>query len=261
MNFKNLEWYRTGRVTAQNGGNIIKGTNTEWLIGEIRAGDIFTIDGGQFYEIASITNSSELVLKTSFSGESVKDHAYAIIRRVEAVMQAEIAARLANLLNKWEIRDAAIASLYKSVEITIPTDGWIKDDGDTTGYPYYVDISNELITENMTPILTISLAGMKTAREAGIGASVQTLDKALRVFSQSIPKSSMRAALALWGMPNIENISVDGGTLSASIPAASDSTLGGVRVQSGSGLKIDTEGNLSIDTATPEEVVSIYERN
>ena len=59
MNFKNTEWYRTGRVNIRNGAAIVKCTGTSWLLAEIKAGDMFTIDGSSFYEIASVTSSTE----------------------------------------------------------------------------------------------------------------------------------------------------------------------------------------------------------
>lgn len=37
------------------------------------------------------------------------------------------------------------------------------------------------------------------------------------------------------------------------VPVASATTVGGVKVQPGSGLSIDEEGNLTVDTPTPEE--------
>ena len=84
MNFKDTEWYRTGgftglgwpvrleRVNIRNGAAIVTGVGTNWLIAEVKAGDIFTLDGSQLYEIASVTSSTELNLKTRYQGESVE---------------------------------------------------------------------------------------------------------------------------------------------------------------------------------------------
>ena len=105
MEYKDIEWYRAGRVSIKNGAAIVKGVSTDWLIAEIKAGDMFTIDGSQFYEIENITSSTELNLKTQFKGEDCEGQSYSIIPRVHAVMQAEIAKRLADLLDRWASSD------------------------------------------------------------------------------------------------------------------------------------------------------------
>ena len=121
MEYKDIEWYRTGRVSIKNGAAIVKGVSTDWLIAEIKAGDMFTIDGSQFYEIESITSSTELNLKTQFKGEDCEGQSYSIIPRVHAVMQAEIAKRLAELLERWASSDvtaiAEFADKWKDSDI------------------------------------------------------------------------------------------------------------------------------------------------
>ena len=107
MNFNDTEWYRTGRVNIKNGAAIVRGVSTEWLLAGIKSGDMFTVDGSQFYEIESITSSTELNLKTQFKGENCEGQSYAIIIRTHAVMQAEIAAQLAALLDRWNSSDLA----------------------------------------------------------------------------------------------------------------------------------------------------------
>ena len=52
----------------------------------------------------------------------------------------------------------------------------------------------------------------------------------------------------------------DGSNPKSAFPVASENSLGGVRVQTGSGLSIDEEGNLSIDMATAEEIANLYEQ-
>lgn len=51
----------------------------------------------------------------------------------------------------------------------------------------------------------------------------------------------------------------DGGITNVYVlPAATSTRLGGVKVQADSGLKVDGEGNLSIDAATPMDTESVY---
>ncbi len=92
--------------------------------------------------------------------------------------------------------------LEKKVEglllaLTIPVEGWIKDAQDTTGYPYYIDIHDTRIKKSMIPDLIFGVSVINAASEAGICASCDTLDGALRVYSRGIPTASMNATLLL----------------------------------------------------------------
>ena len=81
--------------------------------------------------------------------------------------------------------------------LTIPNTGWIEDEQDTTGYPYYIDIHDTRIKKSMIPDLIFGVSVINTASQAGICASCDTLDGALRIYSRGIPTASMNARLLL----------------------------------------------------------------
>jgi hypothetical protein len=97
-----LAWYKTGTATITQGSTTITGVGTQWLTTGIKAGDIFTIDDTRSYEIATVTSNTSLTLAKPFQGASGSAQNYAIIRNWAATMTAELAARVAELLNKYE---------------------------------------------------------------------------------------------------------------------------------------------------------------
>ena len=218
MDFKNLKWYRAGKITVLNGAQVVNGTNTNWLEADIKPGDVFYTADGPAYEVENVLTSEQLTIKEPYQGDTVVNGDYKIIRRVPAVMQTEIANRLVTVLGEWDRRDRTFTETLRlltthveeidertkhsgvlAIPITIPATGWLRDEHDMTGYPWHVDIPNDVIREDMTSFLTISLNCMGTAFTAVIAPVAQTLDKALRVFARSVPTSAISATLALFG--------------------------------------------------------------
>jgi len=133
-------------------------------------------------------------------------------------------------------------------EITIPATGWEResDDGD-----YFIDVPVEAARGDLYPSVTLHKTALSAAFAAGLRQTVAALEGALRFWAVAIPSEDMDATIALFFRS-----SVVGGT----VPVASSDTLGGVKVQSGSGLSIDSEGNISLVTATAEDVTSLFEQ-
>ena len=83
MDFENYEWYKTGKVTVRHGDKEIIGTDTDWLKGGIKKGDVFVLDNVP-YEIDEVIGSTSLSLVKEFAGESAGGKDYAIIPRAKA---------------------------------------------------------------------------------------------------------------------------------------------------------------------------------
>ena len=179
--------------------------------------------------------------------------------------------------------DKAKADKVALTAFTIPTTGW-QQDGDY-GYPYYVDIPVSGLTENDVVAVEITPAGQNVAETACFLSSSESLPGVLRLRAKHIPTAALAAyyyiiredllmafgPLAVGTTPYTLppatattlggvkvgtglNIAPDG-TLSAAeqyaLPAATATTLGGVKV--GDGLTVDNEGKLSVDAANTEE--------
>jgi hypothetical protein len=97
-------WYRIGTVSVVNGSKSIVGVGTLWAE-QAAAGDLFTLDGNQFYEIETVTDDTHIELKTNYLEAAAGDQNYAIIRNFASTLTATLAARLADLLNRWHTRE------------------------------------------------------------------------------------------------------------------------------------------------------------
>lgn len=94
-------WYRVGTANLTQGSKNITGSATYWLTAGLNPGDLFTIDGAQFYEVDSVTDNTHITLKTAYAGASVSGAGYSIVRNFTASLPAKIAANTAELLGDF----------------------------------------------------------------------------------------------------------------------------------------------------------------
>lgn len=95
-------WYRTGTVAVTNGSTTVTGTGTAWTFGaNVREGDLFTLNGAQFYEIAAAT-ATTLTLRTPYLGTTASAQTYAIIRNFAVVPATEIIIRCLETTDIWK---------------------------------------------------------------------------------------------------------------------------------------------------------------
>lgn len=95
-----MAWYKTGTVSVTNGSLNVVGVDTQWLT-QCASGDLFTLDGSQFYEVGSITDDTHLVLNKVYIGTTLSAQSYAIIRNFTSTTNAALALSLADMLAKW----------------------------------------------------------------------------------------------------------------------------------------------------------------
>jgi hypothetical protein len=94
------KWYRLGTIST-DGSEKVTGVSTFWksTVNRPLAGDIFTSDNAELFEILSIEADGELILErphpTILSGAS-----YAIIRNTSATTNTRIAAQVTDTLAK-----------------------------------------------------------------------------------------------------------------------------------------------------------------
>lgn len=70
--------YNVGSVSVTNGSTAVVGTNTKWS-SNAAAGDFFAV-GGVWYQIASVTDDTNLVLATNYLDTTNATTAYLIHR-------------------------------------------------------------------------------------------------------------------------------------------------------------------------------------
>lgn len=134
-------------------------------------------------------------------------------------------------------------------EIEIPAERWRPDPG-SGGVA--ADIPGDDIRESQIPLLTVLPESLAAAAACGFGDAVQTLPGLLRVYARTAPQTLLRASLVLLGT------SADlSGAVTGVLPAT-ETQLGGVMVRKGSGLTVDPEGCLALDSASKVEIADVF---
>lgn len=83
--------------------------------------------------------------------------------------------------------------------ITIPTEGWILDDAETSDYKYFFEIEVENLSENDIVEIFYSRSSISTVLEAGICPSDnQPLQGKFRIYSADIPTQDISASYVVW---------------------------------------------------------------
>lgn len=133
----------------------------------------------------------------------------------------------------------------------VPAQKWVELEEDESDYSLQADIVVPRSTVKASPMVAFNIASLPAAQEAEICPTIQAFDGFVRLWAKNRPSEDIKGAITLL---------FDMGDNPAHLPTATDSVLGGVRVKEGSGLRIDEEGNLSINAATPKEVEELYDR-
>ena len=91
-------WYRLGTITT-DGSAVVTGSSTFWnsTANKPMAGDIFTADNINLYEILSVDSDGQLTLDRNHS-TVVSSASYAIIRNTSATVNTRIAAQVSETL-------------------------------------------------------------------------------------------------------------------------------------------------------------------
>lgn len=144
----------------------------------------------------------------------------------------------------------ATGGIKKSVDFVVATNEWTEDPNKVNGYGFYYDLLDEEITANLIPDVVIAEGSQETAKLAGMSATATSYAGYVRLKCVARPTAEIVATCHLLG----KGATGTGTTpVIGDLPVATADTLGGVKVQEGSGLKIDTDGNLSVDTASEDE--------
>ena len=75
-------------------------------------------------------------------------------------------------------------------------EGWIYDDENETGYPYYYDLPVAGVTENNMAVASVPFASQNTAQACGLCPSNNTLTGYVRFYTVAVPSTEI--AINLW---------------------------------------------------------------
>lgn len=150
----------------------------------------------------------------------------------------------------------ASGGIVKTILFTIPVDGWVEDAEPQNGYAYYYDLLDDTITANMIPDTTIAEESLDAAGAAGMCPTAMSYDGFVRYKCTERPGAALTLSCCLMIKGTYTPGGGSGGTYQ--LPAATAHALGGVKVQNGSGLTVDSEGNLAIDAATGADAEDLF---
>ena len=102
MDSAGIPWYSTGTVNVTQGSSNVAGVGTNWVNAGLKVGDIFTIDKSRLYQITAINSNTSLSLQEAYQGATGTSQVYFVIRNFAGTMQAQIAAQVSELVNKYE---------------------------------------------------------------------------------------------------------------------------------------------------------------
>lgn len=135
-------------------------------------------------------------------------------------------------------------------------------DTDTSGeYALRLDIANAEISGELVSDIAILLKFLSASAVCGSNPSVQKLAGALRVYAKIIFAAPLKAILEPMGISPYTNGNgtvLENGTSLFALPAATSTTLDSVKVWPGSGLTVDSSGNLALDTAIAGDMENIF---
>lgn len=137
----------------------------------------------------------------------------------------------------------------RHMDLTIPRTGWVAD---TLGkYRYRLDMNVAEVTPRMIPQVTVLPAGEGAAIDCGLAPRAETLEGAVRFRAVAVPTAEIPAALTLLRDSSGVIFSYENTGSVSQLPLATADTAGAVKP--GAGLLVDSDGTLSLDTATDEE--------
>lgn len=150
-----------------------------------------------------------------------------------------------------------IAGATVKRDVTIPAEGWADcvaeetDDEEIAEAEYsgmYLDIAFSDVTEDMVPVTTIWPAYSDVAKGCELCTAARTMDRAVRFYAKQAPSSEIKVTLTLLAASSGAANSAGSSGDSYVLPAATATTLGGVKI--GDGLSVASDGTISVDTET-----------
>lgn len=177
----------------------------------------------------------------------------------KSIPAADISASLTLLGTAPQHGGLASSAAAARVDIEIPVTGWVDNDETDIASALRIDIPNITVESDLIPLFAIVPERLEAASQCGLSPYVRTLPCALRVYAERVPENPIAGSLALLGITQsiTGSIPVEGES-GYVLPVASSTTPGVVKVRHGSGLRVDSSGNLSLDTATKEDVANVF---
>lgn len=213
-------------------------------------------EGGDFlfevYAVIAISNKANITVAAS-SGAVISQAAMdaainSAIQKHDADTSAheDIRTELANIAAAAANTGGALIS-----EITIPADGWEEVESDESAsywndWRYKNAVSVSGATAEQYPDVTLHKDALYIAQRAQLCPTVQSGADTVTFWARYVPIADMEATLAL-----VYSGGGTGGGSSYTLPVATATTLGGVKI--GSGVNVAEDGTISVTAGSVSE--------
>lgn len=216
-------WYQTGTVTTVNGSASVVGVGTAWL-GQVSAGDLFTVDRVTFYKVAMVGADGSLTLANPYGGPSAGAQVYGIVLNGEAAANGLLSAAATLLTPADRVTSvfgrigavAAAAGDYTAAQVSFVPAGGISA----------TDVQGalaELGTEK-SPLLSPAFTGTPTAPTPETGDDSTRLATTAFVKAQGYITAAEAPVLSVAGKTGVVTLEV--ADISGAAPLASPALTG-----------------------------------
>jgi len=130
--------------------------------------------------------------------------------------------------------------IQKIIAATIEPDDWLSDPNPVNGFIYYTDLTDDDVTADMVPDVTIAEASLNEAYTSGVSQVAETYKGYVRLKTTKRPTNAITVSCALQAQST-------GGGGTYTLPVATATTLGGIKA--GDGLAVASDGTASVDNA------------
>ncbi len=216
-------WYQTGTVTTVNGSASVVGVGTAWL-GQVSAGDLFTIDRVAFYKVAMVGGDGSLALTTPYGGASAEDQVYGIVLNGEAAATGLLSAAATLLTPADRVtsvfgRVGAVVAQpgdYAAAQVAVAPDSPLNA----------VDVQGALdeLSAEKAPLLSPGFSGVPTAPTPEAGDSSAKLATTAFVKAQGYITADGAPVLSVAGKTGV--VTLDVADVSGAAPLASPALTG-----------------------------------
>lgn len=157
----------------------------------------------------------------------------------------------ANITYAGEVtaEDLAAATPF-AVDTVITADAWTATDDDE--YIYTADVEIDGVSDTLVPIVSVDTASYTVAENAGLCPIASTSDGYVTFRAAAIPEDDISVSIVFIKTGGSTSSGTSSGTYT--LPIASASTLGGVKI--GDGISVSDDGTISVDTAEITETVA-----
>jgi len=181
-------WYKAGAVNVTETSTTVVGVGTLFTL-YANAGDIFTVDGGRIYEIASVDSNTTLTLSSPYAESTAAGVDYGIITRPGDPLESDVLTDIQTLVTLWTQRETDFTNWLTGVgTINLTTIG-----GSTVPVSTPTQLNADLAATAKTAAGAMVTGNTETGITVTYQAGDQTLDFELQYAGTGVASTVARS--------------------------------------------------------------------